>query len=176
MKTVALALRDQRLVITTWPVTRGAFRSYLNAIGRPPPALLAAVGSATAPVTRISQVEAQAYCLWLSTQEGRRYRLPTLAELYWLAYESAQQGSDLLTWPRQPESELNGVMRPAYLCEWTQETEFLAQNGAPALERSLGSIFYPPWTWNAGRMTHIQASLNTREEYSFVTFRVVYAA
>jgi len=141
------------------------------------PHALTLPASGTAPVIYASQTSAREYCDWLSTQEGRRYRLPTMSELLMLYSDDPDKdafGPDL--WPYQANN-LSGVrggglsegLRHVFLCEWSNEVEEVPQpDHRPA--RLLGSIFYPPWLREGGTLT--QAYLQATEGYSFVTFRV----
>lgn len=47
------------------------------------------------PVVRVSQQQATAYCAWLSTKSGRKYRLPTLAERRAFAQQSLGVSANL---------------------------------------------------------------------------------
>ncbi len=120
----------------------------------------------------VSQDDATAFCRWLGPQEGRAYRLPCMAELAELVGEEAAQGVDSEIWPHYHEQrpELRGGLKPAYLCEWTQEVETIPQPGGRS--RVLGSVFYPPWLRQGPNASHLQACLLASEGYSFVTFRV----
>ena len=163
-----------RAALAARPVSRQEFMAYLHESGQPISPALARGGSATAPVSEVSQVEAAGYCRWLSAKEGRVYRLPRLAELHQLADETTQEGISPEIWPqyRSPKPEFRGGMRPSYLCEWTQETDTIPQFGSAAAPRALGSLFYPPWVRQSGSITHAQAFVAATEGYSFVTFRV----
>jgi hypothetical protein len=173
METITLDLRGAHEVVAAHPVTRQEYKAYLAAVGKPVPPALARGDNSSATVTYVSQADATEYCRWLSAKQGRRYRLPTMAELHELADQITQEGIDLEVWPHthQPHPELRGGMKPTYLCEWTQETEELPRIGnTPA--RILGSVFYPPWVRQGSNATHAQAHLAASEGYSFVTFRV----
>lgn len=164
-------------MIALQPVTRESYKRYLREAGQPMPRALAQPGSGASPVIYISQTSARKYCDWLSVQEGRRYRLPSMAELLLLYSEEPEQavfGPDL--WPLQPDN-LTGVrnrgssggLSHVLLCEWSNETEEIPQpDHRPA--RLLGNIFYPPWLREGVSLT--QAYLQASEGYSFVTFRV----
>ncbi len=164
-------------VIGAQPVTRESYKRYLREVGQPMPHALTLPASGTAPVIYASQTSAREYCDWLSTQEGRRYRLPTMSELLMLYSDDPDKdafGPDL--WPYQANN-LSGVrggglsegLRHVFLCEWSNEVEEVPQpDHRPA--RLLGSIFYPPWLREGGTLT--QAYLQATEGYSFVTFRV----
>jgi Sulfatase-modifying factor enzyme 1 len=154
------------------PVTKAEYRAYLRTAGLAHPAPLAGDERLSDPVTHVSQDEAIAYCAWLSTQEGRTYRLPRMGELTELAGDAAAEGISPEIWPHYHEQrpELRGGLKPMYLCEWTQETETIAQPGCGT--RVLGSVFYPPWLRHGPNASHLQACLLAREGYSFVTFRI----
>ncbi len=177
METITLHTRDVNVALATRPVTRQEFKAYLAANDRPVPAPLAHGDSGTSPVIEVSQVDAADYCRWFGAQQGRSYRLPTMAELHELADEITQEGVNPEVWPHthQLHPEVRGGMKPTYLCEWTQETEELPQLGGNAPGRSLGSIFYPPWVRQGNNASHAQAYLAATEGYSFVTFRLAYA-
>jgi hypothetical protein len=160
-----------RVSLATHPVTRAEFKAFLRAAGRP-----VAQGSGTEsssdPVTYVSQEDAIAYCRWIGAQEGRTYRLPSMFELSELASDVAGEGVSSEVWPHYHEQrpELRGGLKPAYLCEWTRETETVPQPGGRA--RVLGSVFYPPWLRHGPNASHLQACLLASEGYSFVTFRL----
>jgi formylglycine-generating enzyme required for sulfatase activity len=162
---VAVALAED-------PVTKAEYRAYLRAAGRGSPPPLGQGERLSDPVTYVSQTDAIAFCQWLSTQEGRAYRLPKMAELSALAGDAAADGVSLEVWPHYYEQrpELRGGLKPDYLCEWTQETEAVPQPGGRT--RVLGSVFYPPWLRHGPNASHLQACLLASEGYSFVTFRV----
>ncbi len=61
------------------PVTFAEFRAFRPAYPNPLNVPKDADVSAR-PVTGVSWNDEQSYCLWLSEQTGRRYRLPTEAE------------------------------------------------------------------------------------------------
>jgi hypothetical protein len=176
METITLHTRDVNVALATRPVTRQEFKAYLAASDRSVPAPLAHGDSPTAPVTYVSQVDAADYCRWLGTQQGRSFRLPTMAELHELADDITREGINPEVWPHthQLHPERRGGMKPTYLCEWTQETEELPQlGGTPG--RRLGSVFYPPWVRQGSNASHAQAYLAATEGYSFITFRLAYA-
>jgi hypothetical protein len=154
------------------PVTKDEYRSYLRAVGRATPPPLAQGERLSDPVTYASRDDAIAFCQWLSTQEGRTYRLPRMAELSELAGDAAAEGVSLEVWPHYYEQrpELRGGLKPDYLCEWTQEVETVPLPGGRV--RVLGSVFYPPWLRHGPNASHLQACLLASEGYSFVTFRV----
>jgi hypothetical protein len=174
METISLHTRDVNVALAARPVSRQEFRAYLSASGRPTPAPLARGDNPTMPVTYVSQVDAAEYCRWLGTQQGRGYRLPTMAELNELADEITQEGINPEVWPHthQLHPELRGGMKPTFLCEWTAEVEELPQLGVNASVRRLGSVFYPPWVRQGNNASHAQAYLAATEGYSFVTFRL----
>ena len=162
---VAVALAER-------PVTKAEYRAYLRAAGPANPPPLAEDERLSDAVTYVPQTEAIAYCGWLSAQEGRAYRLPTMAELSELASDVAAEGVSPEIWPHHHEQrpELRGGLKPAYLCEWTQETETVPQPDGRT--RVLGSVFYPPWLRHGPNASHLQACLLASEGYSFVTFRL----
>ena len=131
METITLHTRDVNVALAARPVTRQEFKAYLAANDRPVPAPLAHGDSGTSPVIEVSQVDAADYCRWFGAQQGRSYRLPTMAELHELADEITQEGVNPEVWPHthQLHPEVRGGMKPTYLCEWTQETEELPQLG-----------------------------------------------
>lgn len=155
------------------PVTTAAFKEYLRATGQKMPPATTQPGSSTAPVTRVSQQDALAYCQWAGSREGRRYRLPTMAELQELYSEDMADGISLDVWAHSAghTPEVRGGLKAVFLCEWTGEAEEIPQPaGRPP--RLLGSIFYPPWLREGNNATHAQAHLSATEGYSFVTFRL----
>ena len=97
-------------VLAAHPVNRENYRRYLRETGQPAPPVFARPEPPTNPVTYISQVDALAYCRWLSTQQGHAYRLPTMAELQELARETADEGISPDFWPHTHGqlSELRG--------------------------------------------------------------------
>jgi hypothetical protein len=165
--------RGVHCVIGIQPVTRESYKRYLREMRKSIPHTLTLPASGVSPVIYASQASAREYCDWLSTQEGRRYRLPTMAELLMLYSEDPNRdafGPDL--WPHQSDN-LSGVgsrgLSHVFLCEWSNEVEEVPQpDHRPA--RLLGSIFYPPWLREGVSLT--QAYLQATEGYSFVTFRV----
>ena len=64
------------------PVTNRDYASFLAAIGREPPRFWdnARFNAPDQPVVGVSWFDAVAYCEWLSSLTGLRYRLPTEAE------------------------------------------------------------------------------------------------
>jgi hypothetical protein len=146
------------------------YRAYLRGAGLPTPPRLARATQASEPVTGASQVDARAYCAWLSGQDGRAYRLPSVAELLELAGE---EGASQDVWPctRCDQPGVQGQRGSIYLCEWTCETETLPGYGGGE-PRVLGSVFYPPWLREGNNPTHIQAMMQAAQGYSFVSFRV----
>jgi hypothetical protein len=96
---IALHSRGANALLAAHPVSREEFRAYLDAIGGPASALLNRAGDPHAPVTYVSQVDANEYCRWLSAKEGRRLRLPRMGELHELGDEIAQEGINLEVWP-----------------------------------------------------------------------------
>ena len=162
---VAVALAEH-------PATNAEYRSYLRAAGRANPSPLAQGERLSDPVTYVPQTDAIAFCQWLSTQEGRAYRLPKIAELMELAGDAAAEGVSREIWPHYLEQrpQLRGGLKPIYLCEWTQETETVPLPDGRT--RVLGSVFYPPWLRHGPNASHLQACLLASEGYSFVTFRV----
>ncbi len=155
------------------PVTRAAFKEFLRDTGQKLPPSLAEPGAASAPVTRISQHDALAYCRWAGSREGRTYRLPAMAELEQLYSEDAADGVSLEIWGHTAghTPEVRGGLKEVFLCEWTTETEEMPQPGERP-PRILGSIFYPPWLRHGNNAAHAQAYLAATEGYSFVTFRL----
>ncbi len=155
------------------PVTGAAFKEFLRATGQKLPPALTASGSAAAPVTRVSQQDALAYCRWAGSREGRTYRLPMMAELEELYSEDAEDGVSMEMWAHTPghTPELRGGLKEVFLCEWTSEFEEVPQPSERP-PRILGSIFYPPWLRHGANASHTQAYLSVTEGYSFVTFRL----
>jgi hypothetical protein len=162
---VAVALAEH-------PVTRSEYRTYLRATGQAVPPAGSRPESPSDPITYVSQTGAIAFCRWLGSQEGRAYRLPTMAELAELVRDVTEEGVSPEVWPHYHEqrSELRGGLKPTYLCEWTQETETVSQSDGRT--RVLGSVFYPPWLREGSNASHLQACLLASEGYSFVTFRL----
>ena len=176
VETLTLKARGQAVTMAAHPVTRQEYLFYLAAVGQCAPVALARSDNPLAPVTHVSQVDAIGYCRWLGAKCGLHCRLPTMAELHELANEITQDGISPEVWPHyhQRHPELRGGMRPTYLCEWTQETEAIPQYDAARSNRTLGSVFYPPWVRASGHSGHAQAFISATEGYSFVTFRVVF--
>ena len=81
------------------PVTRDSYRRYLHDTGRPLPHVLMLSAPPTDPITDVAQVDAAAYCRWLSAREARDCHLPTMAELEELNGELAERESGLEAWP-----------------------------------------------------------------------------
>jgi Sulfatase-modifying factor enzyme 1 len=162
---VAVALAEH-------PVARTEYRTYLRAAGQPIPPAVSHLEGSTDPVTYVSQTDAIACCRWLGAQEGRSYRLPSMAELSELARRVTEEGISPEIWPHHHEQrpELRGGLKPAYLCEWTKEIETVPLPGGRT--RVLGSVFYPPWLREGPNASHLQACLLASEGYSFVTFRL----
>ncbi len=73
------ALIGNSFAIGTYPVTTEEFEIYARATGWRPRAELVWL-SGRKPVINVRQTEARDYCDWLSSQTGRRYRLPTEQE------------------------------------------------------------------------------------------------
>ncbi len=156
------------------PVSREAYRDYLRATGRPTPPALTRPAPPTDPITYISHEDALAYCRWRGQQDGRAYRLPTMAEMMEFLAEDAADGVSEELWPHQHGNrpELIGGLKPNYLCEWTGDTEVDPPSGGVSQERVLGSVFYPPWLRHGNNATHAQAYLAANSGFSFVTFRL----
>lgn len=174
--TIALDEHGFHAVLAARPVTRESYRRYLHDTGQPMPRVLMQPASPGNPITCVSQVDARAYCRWLSGQGARVCRLPSMPELEELNSELAEEDLGPEAWPHTQGNlpEVIGGLKPDYLCEWTTETEVVEQPaGRP--ERVLGSIFYPPWLREGSNAVHAQAHLLATEGYSFVTFRVAYA-
>jgi hypothetical protein len=171
-ETIEVRGQGAQASLGTHPVTRVAYRAYLRATGQSISPPRGGVETPSDPITYVSQVDANAFCAWLSKQEGRVYRLPSMSELSELASEAAAEGIDPEIWPHHHEArpELRGGLKPTYLCEWTLETEAVPQPGG--LTRVLGSVFYPPWLREGPNASHLQACLLASEGYSFVTFRL----
>jgi hypothetical protein len=161
-----------KVLLGAHPVTCAEYRSYLRAIGRPPQQHRGEVEPSSEPVTGVSQEEALAFCGWAGPLEQRAYRLPTMAELSELMDETPAGGVSQEVWPHHHEqrAELRGGFRPAYLCEWTSETETVRLPAGSV--RVLGSVFYPPWLRHGPNACHLQACLLASEGYPFVTFRL----
>ncbi len=68
--------------IALLPVTNADYASFLAATGHPPPRFWddARFNAAEQPVVGVSWFDAVAYCEWLSSITGLRYRLPAEAE------------------------------------------------------------------------------------------------
>jgi formylglycine-generating enzyme required for sulfatase activity len=73
-----------------YPVTNSEYKLFLDATGSLPPAFYSdpTFTGSRKPVVGVTWDEAVAYCRWLSTGEGRQYRLPTEAE-----WERAARGA-----------------------------------------------------------------------------------
>ena len=142
METITLHTRGINVALAVRPVTCQEFKAYLAVSGRPTASPLAHGDSGTSPVTEVSQVEAADYCRSFGAQQGRSYRLPSMAELHELADEITQEGINPEVWPHthQLHPEVRGGMKPTYLCEWTQEVEELQPLGGNASVRRLGSV------------------------------------
>lgn len=175
--TIALDEHGFHSVLAAQPVTRESYRRYLHDTGQPTPRALTLPAPPSDPIIYVSQVDATAYCRWLCAQQARACRLPTMAELEELNGELAERDEGPEAWPHTQGTlpEVLGGLKPDFLCEWTAETETVAQPaGRPA--HVLGSIFYPPWLREGSTAMHAQAHLLATEGYSFVTFRVAYDA
>lgn len=161
-----------RALLAARPVTRGEYRQFALATGAQLPRRPAEGESASAPVINATQEEAEAYCAWLGSQQGRRYRLPSVAELQELIEVMGAAEVDPAVWPHidRHMTQMIGGLKAHYLCEWTEEKTEVSQPGRPS--RMLGSIFYPPWLREGGNNAHLQAHLLATEGFSFVTFRL----
>ncbi|MGZ4822651.1 MAG: formylglycine-generating enzyme family protein, partial [Terriglobales bacterium] len=94
-------------------VTSGDYARYLRATGAaaPPNFDDPAVHDPGQPVVAVSWFEAVAYCEFLSTTTGRRYRLPSEAE-----WERAARGGvedETYPWGNEPPQS-----RPGYAAKW----------------------------------------------------------
>jgi hypothetical protein len=161
------------ITIAAHAVSRGEYKLYLHTSRQPVPAPLAKPEAASEPVTCVSQIDAGAYCRWLSAQEARSYRLPKMSELEELTGEVPLENVSTEIWPHHHGNrpELRGGMNEIHFCEWTAEVERLPGAGGRP-DRILGSIFYPPWLRHGNNAAHAQAHLSATEGYSFVTFRL----
>ncbi len=174
---ITLNAHGFRSSLATRPVTRVSYRRYLRDTGQPMPRVLTQSAPPSNPITCVSQVDATAYCRWLSARQARDCRLPTMGELQELNSELAEEDEGPEAWPHTQGNlpEVRGGLNPIFLCEWTAETDAVEQPaGRPP--RVLGSIFYPPWLREGSTAIHAQAHLLATAGYSFVTFRVAYDA
>lgn len=84
--------------IGKYPVTCHEYHAFVQEAGYAPPAgwnlRKYANGKWNHPVVNISLADARAYCTWLSTKTGKRYRLPKETE-----WEKAARGTDGRTYP-----------------------------------------------------------------------------
>lgn len=169
---IAVEGHGARARLAAHPVTRGAYRDYLEATDQPLPESLGHGEPLSAPITCVSQVDALEYLRWLGSRDGQPYRLPAMGELHELAAEALADGISRELWPHVhgQRPEVRGGLKEIFLCEWTGETEEIAQPGGRP-PRRLASIFYPPWLREGSNATHAQAHLLATEGYSFVTFR-----
>jgi formylglycine-generating enzyme required for sulfatase activity len=102
-------------------VTNQEYAEFLSAAGvAPPPTWTDSnLNQPLQPVVSVSWSEAMQYCEWLSTRDGRRYRLPSEAE-----WERAARGGvegQLFPWGDAPPQS-----RPAYESRWKKGTEPVA--------------------------------------------------
>ncbi|MBI3269032.1 MAG: SUMF1/EgtB/PvdO family nonheme iron enzyme [Planctomycetes bacterium] len=101
--------------IGRFPVTNAQYAAFVDATGRRPPEVEAAIGDyqpwegghppvdrSTHPVVGVSWVDAGAYCAWLSTLVRAEVRLPTEAE-----WEKAARGTDARRYPWGDELKIS---------------------------------------------------------------------
>jgi sulfatase modifying factor 1 len=101
-----------------YQVTNAAYDEFRKATGRvmTPFREQAAFACPAQPVVGVSWFDAVAYCDWLSTESGGRFRLPTEAE--WEC--AARGGLELRLYPWGDESVFE---RPGYSSRWVQGPE-----------------------------------------------------
>jgi formylglycine-generating enzyme required for sulfatase activity len=67
----------------------------------------AGIGKEQHPVVNVSWEDANAFCQWLSSQEGRAYRLPTDAE--WSIAVGGLEAEDMNASPQYKDGKIDGV-------------------------------------------------------------------
>jgi len=103
-------------------VTRAEYENFLDATGHPPPRDWdnPNFNDPQQPVVSTSWFDAEAYCKWLSSVTGGKYRLPTEAE-----WERAARGGaegKLYSWGDDPPES-----QPDYAARWKNGPERVAQ-------------------------------------------------
>jgi sulfatase modifying factor 1 len=103
-------------------VTNGEYSRFLFATGNQPPPFWQDpnFNDPQQPVTGVSWREASGYCDWLSSQSGRKYRLPTEAEWEFAARGGLEQKQ--FSWGDAPPQSL-----PDYARRWQTGPEPVAR-------------------------------------------------
>ncbi|MBI4855007.1 MAG: SUMF1/EgtB/PvdO family nonheme iron enzyme [Acidobacteria bacterium] len=104
--TPAHSVKVPAFVIGRYEVTNREYREYIRATNRPSPLGWTGTeyptGQDDFPVSNITWDEANAYCAWLSSVSGMRFRMPTEAE-----WEYAARGTDNRFYPWGEEWDAN---------------------------------------------------------------------
>lgn len=103
-------------------VTNTEYSRYLRVTCSSPPPLWSDpnFNHPQQPVVGVSWYDASAYCQWLRSQTGRRYRLPTEAE--WERAARSGREQKLFSWGDEPPTSL-----PDYLSRWQTGPELVAR-------------------------------------------------
>ena len=175
----------QSIYVSRTPVTNAQYAAYLEATGAQPPANWGDgthEGDADLPVNYVSYEDAQAYCAWLTEQDGENtYRLPNESE-WELAAGHMPKDADFncdVADGRVSVYEYDGITRGAHgaidfwgnVWEWTSTIRDSGDNDADALLGVKGGA------WNSERTDcrteNRKEGRYASEGYADVGFRVI---
>jgi len=137
------ACRLGPLLVGRWPIANAHVREFLQATGRPMPAMVAAETLADHPATGLTRADAEAFCEWAGEQLGRQVRLPSGEE-----WEAAARGSDgrVFPWGDTFQPERCNCADSGW--GWTVPVDAHPDGAGPfGAEQQAGNV----WEWVADR-------------------------